>query len=441
MLKKYISRTDVKIFLFSALFLLIFIKPTVDYGVACSRVATIQSLAEKGTFAIDDSIFTFDCKDKIYLDCKFHSSKICGHYYSEKPPFLSVVGAGIYSVLNRTFELDIRTPYTLFILIFLIDIIPFSLLLVIFYRSLGFVNLKEKYKLLLTLGLGFGTALLAYTNFLNNSIPATALFFTSFYFLIKSKFREDLNIASNLLLTGLLVGFASIIEYTTLTFIPLFLIYILLTPKLRSKLLYFIAGAIIPLSIHAVINYHIFETFKPAYFIKGAFTYPDSFWIVYNAANQQSSGLIIDIYHLILGNAGLFTFSPILIIPFIYFLLSLSSKKHELKKEAWIAFIGMCIIYYVYITRFRTSYTSLGFGFRFGFMLIPVILFFGAYFFKDKPHKSLLILFYAIFIFSIAVSFIGLLAARGWIQPRSLLVWDIFPVIFFIAFALLYSKN
>jgi hypothetical protein len=310
----------------------------------------------------------------------------------------------------------------------------------LFYRSLALIKVKEKYKVLLTLGLGFGTILLPYATILNNHIPATVLLFASFYLFLKLKFSKKINVKSNLCLIGLLTGFASIIDYTSAIFIILFLGYNLLTKKIRNNLIYFILGLILPLSIHLILNYSVFETIKPAYFMQGVYDYPNSYWKGYAASHSQGN-LITDSYHLLLGDAGLFTFSPVLIIPFIYLLFSLFSNKHELRKEAWMVLLGVVIIYLTYILVFHSSYKDLSFGFRFGMLLIPLIMFFGACFFKEKVYKERLLIFYATLFFSIAISFIGVLHARGLVQNHSLIIGDIFPLMFFIAFALIYKPK
>src|SRR4030095_5105204 len=57
-----------------------------------SRVEAIESLVERGTWAIDDSPWRDRTADKILLDGKF---------YSDKMPLLSWVTAGAYFILKR----------------------------------------------------------------------------------------------------------------------------------------------------------------------------------------------------------------------------------------------------------------------------------------------------------------------------------------------------
>lgn len=62
-----------------------------------SRLATIESLVERGTWAIDASPFA--TVDRI---------KVGEHFYSDKPPILSLAGAGVYSILHNVFGLTLQ---------------------------------------------------------------------------------------------------------------------------------------------------------------------------------------------------------------------------------------------------------------------------------------------------------------------------------------------
>src|SRR5512136_37809 len=58
-----------------------------------SRMATVQTLVEQGTFIIDHTEFN-RTGDKVFIN---------EHFYSDKTPLLSVVAAGAYSILHSVF--------------------------------------------------------------------------------------------------------------------------------------------------------------------------------------------------------------------------------------------------------------------------------------------------------------------------------------------------
>jgi 4-amino-4-deoxy-L-arabinose transferase-like glycosyltransferase len=62
-----------------------------------SRLAAIESLVHRGAWAIDGS--SFATVDKI---------KVGGHFYSDKPPLMAWLGAGVYAVLHHGFGLTLQ---------------------------------------------------------------------------------------------------------------------------------------------------------------------------------------------------------------------------------------------------------------------------------------------------------------------------------------------
>ena len=57
-----------------------------------SRLAAVEALVERGTWVIDDTALGQSTGDKVLLN---------GHYYSDKPPVMTFVAAGVYAVLHR----------------------------------------------------------------------------------------------------------------------------------------------------------------------------------------------------------------------------------------------------------------------------------------------------------------------------------------------------
>src|SRR5512142_125651 len=57
------------------------------------RMAGIESIAERGTWSIDDSPWVDQTQDKVRLDDD--------KFYSDKMPLLTLMGAGVYAVLHN----------------------------------------------------------------------------------------------------------------------------------------------------------------------------------------------------------------------------------------------------------------------------------------------------------------------------------------------------
>ena len=142
-----------------------------------SRLATMESLVEQGTFAIDDSTFK-DTVDKIFVN---------GHFYSGKPPVLSFLGAGFYFILHHVFRLSISDSLTYYSLTLLLVGVPSILMLVFFSKSLAFTRLDPKDRWIITYALGGGTLILSYSVVLNNHTVAASLLCLAFYCWLRIK--------------------------------------------------------------------------------------------------------------------------------------------------------------------------------------------------------------------------------------------------------------
>ena len=63
-----------------------------------SRLAPIEALVHHGTWAIDNTALGQLTGDRVFLN---------GHFYSDKPPILSLLGAGVYAVLHQGWGLTL----------------------------------------------------------------------------------------------------------------------------------------------------------------------------------------------------------------------------------------------------------------------------------------------------------------------------------------------
>ena len=195
----FTKNTELKLF-FS--FLIIFALFTHNYvasGNVGSRYATVQALVEYGTFSIDNSIFmgnakwyNIDKNDQSYYLQRHYGQwfngtndkvLIEGHYYSDKPPVLSFLTAGLYWPLYKmNISFKTHPAVTSYLLSLLTVGIMSSLMLVYFYKSLGFAKLNFKTKIILTIILAFATLIFPYSITFNNHIIAASLLYICFYF-------------------------------------------------------------------------------------------------------------------------------------------------------------------------------------------------------------------------------------------------------------------
>lgn len=146
-----------------------------EAGNDASRFATIESLVDRGTGAIDGSRYHWTV-DRVTID---------GRDYSNKPPLLSLAGAGVYWVLEHAAGLTFvdDEPAVVWALTFLLAALPSVLLVGIFHRALvsrwGERGAAPRTLALVTAALAIGTILTAFSTTLANHAAAAALLFAA----------------------------------------------------------------------------------------------------------------------------------------------------------------------------------------------------------------------------------------------------------------------
>jgi hypothetical protein len=344
-----LSKEEKDIFILFFLFLGIFTKtaPVVNDA---SRLAMVDSIVERGTLVIDDSIFnsTFD---KAYIN---------GHFYSDKAPGTASLGVPIYVVL-RIFELSFSTHLELcyFILTLLTSGISLALLAVLFFRMTD-PYIKDKRKRYLLTGSLLSTTLLPFSAVFNGHIIGAFLTFASFYFLFKEK---------NLMYSGICSGLSVIFEYPTALAGAILLAYALVIHRKRAIefLLPFLALSSV------VLLYNQALTGNPLSFpYNYVTTWEGSPWAERGSIVpiRYEKGNPMRIYDLLFDlNAGLLIYSPILLLSF------LSLKKLKKNKELAIPFALLAGFVYFFWTFARIYLGGCNYGSRFFVPLIPLLLF------------------------------------------------------------------
>ena len=359
-----------------------------------SRLATMESLVEQGTFAIDDSTFK-DTVDKIFVN---------GHFYSGKPPVLSFLGAGFYFILHHVFRLSISDSLTYYSLTLLLVGVPSILMLVFFSKSLAFTRLDPKDHWIITYALGGGTLILSYSVVLNNHTVAASLLCLAFYCWLRIK-QLPYNQSKFLFGAGFLSALAGVIDTAALPFVALF--YILLVSRTRSFSLAYILGALAPFALHAVLNVAIVgDIFPAALFHSNLYHYPDSYWnnpIGIDALNEPK---LVYTFHSLVGHHGLFLLTPTLIFPLVMLIKILTNRFHPFRREAIVVGFGCLVIIATYLF-WSSNYGGVAFGFRWFILFVPLFFFFTAFFFVDVKSPRIRGLFYGLLYLSVVVAGIG----------------------------------
>ncbi|MBO5762927.1 MAG: hypothetical protein J6R85_03560 [Lentisphaeria bacterium] len=170
-------------------------------GVESSRMALVQSLADHGTSCIDQSFFR--TLDQGIVD---------GKRFSDKPPLLSVTGAGIYALL-KCCGISFETHYSLTVyLVTLLLMLPVNVLIVLTaWRILRIAlpDAPEPYRITGAFLTVFSTLVWSYSVTFNNHTPAALMILLLALVLLEPGFAPS----KRALLAGLCAAVLGTLEY------------------------------------------------------------------------------------------------------------------------------------------------------------------------------------------------------------------------------------
>ncbi|MFH1403142.1 MAG: hypothetical protein ABIH11_02615 [Candidatus Altiarchaeota archaeon] len=395
------------ILIFSAVFLL-FIVLTNDYYVEndLSRMATIESIVEGGTFIIDEASVK-PLVDKVFVG---------GHYYSSKPPMLSLIGAIPYFMLSAvgvTFRSHASLAYYIVTLSVMGSLT--SLLAVLFYRSLLYYGLTVRQGIVLTGLLVTATPLMNYTVTYNNHTPAAALIFASFYLILDSKNGGVLR----LFLAGLASGLAAGIDIPPgLVFGVVFIGYIIFDGGLRGKAHLFVIGMLLPLTLHAYLNVMILGDLKPAQLHPEYYRYPGSgFKFTEDGidpvdVDQGDVSRLTYILNSLFGVQGFFSNTPMHLFSAAVIVSEVLRKKRKTGREVLFLGSGCAMLFIFYLTS-TSGYGGIAYSFRWLVPTTPILAYLSKSFLEEGRSMWAYLIFLLTALTSVFIGLINLLAVNS----------------------------
>ncbi len=406
-----------------------------------SRMATVQTLVEQGTFIIDRTEFN-RTGDKVFID---------GHFYSDKTPVLSVAAAGAYAVLHNVFGLTLDpaicvpdedpaacraltsrgTRFTAFYWLTLIfSGGSASLLVVLFWRAMLQAGAGGLLATALAVALGLASPLAPYSIVFAGHVPAALCLFAAFMLLVAISGVEALagprlSVPADpaeastpikrrrcwiFFWAGFLVSLSANIDLTLAIFIAAFGVWVLFTR--RRGLLPYILGAVIPFAISAAINYWAAGTSVPLYFDPKAYDFVGT---VLNTTVGGTSGFyslefgLRYTYDMFVGQRGLVSFTPMLIFAFIGMGVAFRQRR---QRGLIAAVLGGSLVFAAYLILRTDNFGGLAWGTRWFVPLVPLWWYFsrdayGAL--RNRPRASTV--WRLLFWIAVLVSF--LTAAQG----------------------------
>ncbi|WP_339385396.1 hypothetical protein [Aetokthonos hydrillicola] len=360
-------------------------------------MATIQSLVEHGTFAIDNSQF-LGTGDKYFYQ---------GHFYSDKPPILAMYGSVYYfflKIFGITFSQYKNLTY--YFLTLLTVGVSTCVGMVYFYKILNLLKIEEKWADVVVLVTGAGTLLLPYSTVFNNHTVSGVLLLIGFYCLLKIKIQKSLKDA---FFIGFIVTLAGSIDITTFLFLPFFTIAFF-NKQIKSKLA-FILGCVPVVFVYFGLNIYTSGSLIPPAMNKALWNYPGSYFGENSLSGvahfSDIPSLLNYAYHMLLGNRGLISYTPILIFSFYGFVKLLFNREFKYRKEYVLMFVASCSYVLLYIFR-SNNFSGWAYGVRwYADLMFLLCLPIAHIYYEIHNLKAVRILFFITASISILVSFVG----------------------------------
>ena len=298
----------------AAIALLAFLtKTTPESAHEYSRLGTVESLVERGTYRLDDSIF-IDTLDKIYRD---------GHYYSHQTPLLATLTAPVYAVLrlpglkfNNRGRLVVTYLFSLFT-----NGVALALTAVLLWHVLGLVNTPEPWRTVLAVVLPLGTWLLPYGIVANNHGISAMLIALAAYALLQMDWHGVTRARVRVL--ALALGLVAAVELLpVISFVPLAMGYLLTRREMnRARWRDFSLLVMAPLLVQSAINLRITGDLVPAGFHHQLFIYPGSAFtadqLTGNIKHESAAAFAHYTWAALFAGKGFFVFAPVLLLALI----------------------------------------------------------------------------------------------------------------------------
>ncbi|MCA9038420.1 MAG: hypothetical protein KDA91_25015 [Planctomycetaceae bacterium] len=292
-----------------------------------SRWATVWSLVERGTFQIDeiDQYARWSTIDKVRH--RLDDTKPW-HFYSSKPPLLSVIVAGLYAIERWTLGHGLfhETQFVTRLLLLIVNGLPFWLGLLALCRCLILLGSSLPVRLFVVAAAGFASMLNPYLTTLNNHTPAAAcaMFAVMAAAELLTRRQQGFPTGSDEKSSGRpFINLGLFAALTCCFELPAALMGILafvLAAAIdrRRTLTHFVPAAVIPLAAFFVTNWLATGGIKPFYASYGSETYVyehhgiPSYWTNPRDldANQESPAVYL--FHCVLGHHGLLSLTPVL---------------------------------------------------------------------------------------------------------------------------------
>ncbi|RPI83060.1 MAG: hypothetical protein EHM42_08805, partial [Planctomycetaceae bacterium] len=212
-----------------------------------SRWSTVWSMAERGTYQIDEIIRKpgWDTIDKVYLG---------EHFYSSKPPFVAVVATGIYRAVKQAYGYDLstQTHEAVRTVLLILNALPWIIALFVLSAIVERYGQSDFARIFAIATAALGTFLTPFLITLNNHSPAAVAFVFSLAPLLR--IGEGSRAWWRFALAGFFAATCACCELPAALW-GLIALGLAARASVRQAALWFIPAALIPLALFFYTNW------------------------------------------------------------------------------------------------------------------------------------------------------------------------------------------
>ncbi len=336
-----------------------------------SRWCTVWSLVERGTFQIDEIRQRpgWDSIDIIHDD---------GHFYSTKPPLLTVIVAGLTRCVTKVTGwtlLDDTHSVTTAILL-LINIVPFAISLWLLHAVLSRHARTGWCHLFVLSTAAFGTLLTPFLMTFNNHTVAAAGVMVALYALMRL-LSDEAPRGWTFGLCGLAAAWACANELPAGVF-GLATFLLAWRRSTRQTLGWYVPAALVPLAALVVTNVIATGSWKPAYAGYGSSKYNfvidgvPSYWMNPQGVDRNLDSPLMYFVHCTVGHHGIWSLSPVFLLALVGWLMSHRVRDAALRSVLRCGAVLTVIVLAFYLTRTQNyNYGGVSCALRWSLWLTP----------------------------------------------------------------------
>lgn len=307
-----------------------------------SRWCTVWSLAERGTYQIDEARqkFSKDGRSWDTIDLVKHND----HFYSTKPPLLPWSVSYLYRGLRLVsgWTLDSHLELVTRLILFLINIVPMTVALLLWQRMIEERVESPLAQLFGMAMLSGGTMLSPFLAVFNNHTVAASAIMIGIWAV--DRIQRGVNARWELVLAGAAFGLGVCNELPSAALAGL--VFLLLWSQIpRSQWGLLVAGALIPVGLFLWTNYQATGGLRPFYFYYGTEKYVfvhegiPSYWKDPKGVDANRDGFWTYLLHCTVGHHGWFSLTPAFLLTIVAWALPQARGPSD-DKGRWPFLIG-----------------------------------------------------------------------------------------------------